>query len=84
MLWLLLACSEDPCVAMCVAAQARYEVCMEERGLTYGMTYADAADYQNACDTWVWEQRQLGEEPACVDMTTTFDEGTCEEYDAAW
>lgn len=82
--WLLLACEADPCADMCVAAQGRYEVCMEERGLTYGMTYEDAADYQNACETWVWEARQLGETPACAEMTRTFEEGSCEDYDASW
>lgn len=81
---LLLACADDPCVAMCDAAETRYEGCMEERGLSWGMSYADATDYVDGCSTWVWEERQLGQEPACPAMTTTFESGTCEDYDAAW
>lgn len=84
MILLLLACAEDPCVAMCDAALARYSRCMEERGLEWGMAYADAADHRDACETWVWEKRLLDEEPDCPAMTATFDSGSCEDYDAAW
>lgn len=82
---LLQACTyTDPCESMCSSALTRYEGCMEERGLEWGMAYADEEDYLNFCETWVWEQGQLGAEPDCPAMQATFDDGTCEEYDAAW
>lgn len=85
LLALLLSCTpDDACDAMCDAALARYEVCMEERGLEWGMSYADAADYRDGCETWVWEMETLGEPPRCEVMTTTFRDGDCDAYTAAW
>lgn len=83
-LLLLLGCAEDACDAMCDAALDRYEICMAERGLAWGMAYADAADYRDACATWVWERRQLGEPDTCAEMEATFTDGDCAAYDAAW
>jgi hypothetical protein len=82
---LLQSCTHtDSCAAMCQSALDRYEGCMEERGLEWGMAYEDEADHLNFCETWVWEQEQLGTPPDCPAMQATFDEGDCEEYDAAW
>lgn len=82
---LLLSCTHaDPCESMCESALARYEVCMEERGLEWGMAYEDDDDYLNFCSTWVWEQRQLGKEPDCPAMEVVFEDGSCEEYDNRW
>lgn len=69
---------------MCGRARVRYEECMEERGLSYGMAYEDAGDYDNWCATWTWEQQVLGSPPRCEAMVETFADGTCEDYDAAW
>jgi hypothetical protein len=69
---------------MCDRARVRYESCMEERGMSYGMAYEDARDFDNACTTWTWEQGVLGEAPDCAAMSSTFENGTCEDYDAAW
>lgn len=87
LLLLALGCAPaDRCDAMCDAALARFSACMEERGLTWGASvgYADAEDYANWCDTWAWEQRQLGEEAVCEEREATFRDGDCDAYYAAW
>lgn len=84
---LLLACAPaDSCAAMCDAALARYSTCLEERGLSWGpqVGYDGPEDYANWCDTWAWEQRQLGEEAVCDDKLPTFRDGDCDAYYAAW
>lgn len=84
-LWLLLSCAPpDACDVMCDAALVRYEGCMEEQGLEWGNNFADEADFHDWCDTWSWEQRQLGEEGRCEDMTPVFEDGTCAEWFDAW
>jgi hypothetical protein len=69
---------------MCDAALERYEACMEERGLEWGMGWEDARDYRNWCETWTWEQGVLEHDGVCEDLRPTFTDGTCEDYDAAW
>jgi hypothetical protein len=82
---LVLGCpAQDDCAAMCDAAEGRYESCMAERGLAWGDAYEDEQDYRNWCDTWAWEARQLGEADRCAAMLPAMEEGTCEDYDAAW
>lgn len=84
MVILLWGCAADRCEAMCDAAILRYEACMEERGLSWGDAYADEADYRDWCDTWSWEQRQLGTADRCEENEAVFESGNCAEYDAAW
>lgn len=57
---------------------------MAERGLAWGDAYADAADYQDWCQTWAWEARELGEAERCEAMESAFTDGDCEAYDNAW
>lgn len=87
-MWLLLlACApDDRCEAMCDAALSRFEVCLGEGGLEWGASvgYQGPADYQNWCETWTWEVRQLGEQDQCATKEAVFADGTCEEYYAAW
>ena len=84
MILLVLACAPDACDAMCDAGLGRYEACMEERGLDWGLAYRDEVDWRNWCDTVSWEWRRLDEADRCEANLRTFAEGTCEEYDAAW
>lgn len=85
-LLLLLACAPDDCAAMCDAALVRFEACLEERGEAWGpeVGYTDAADYENWCATYTWELRQLGEADTCAEKLPMFEDGTCDDYDAAW
>ena len=97
-LLLLLACDRPPtaCHRMCAEAAAGLEPCLEEDGLGWeAMGYQDADDFQDACETWAWEQEAMARDASpeqgggeggvrqlartCKDWRTTFTEGTCEE-----
>lgn len=82
---LLLGCApDDGCAATCDVALARYEACLPEWGLEWGVAYEDAADFRNWCDTWAWEQRQLGQADRCAEVTGALEDADCMGYAAAW
>lgn len=60
---LLIGCTEQipaTCDAMCDAAAANREACLESMGLGWdALGYADEADFRDACATWAWEQAQI-------------------------
>lgn len=94
----LLACDPVPpaCPALCAEAAAALSPCVEAQGLSWSAYgYEDQADFQDACDTWAWEQARMAQhasarqggggqglhalEARCVDLSETFATGTCEE-----
>ncbi len=94
----MIACDPVPaeCPAMCVTAAESLGPCLEERGLSFeSYGYSDAADFQDACETWAWEQGRMGAKasPAqgggrqardtlaarCEALEQTFTSGTCDE-----
>ncbi len=83
--------AEDPCAPMCAAAASLYGACLEDWGADWAAAgYADGADFQDACETWAWEQRLLEDEAGqqgvvdatCLEREALFTEGTCEDFTA--
>ena len=85
-LFALTACTPDVCAEMCVAAQDRFEACLEEGGLSWGASvgYDSPSDYENGCETFAWELRELGQAETCGARLETFEDGTCSDYHDAW
>lgn len=77
---------EDACVSVCTVAQATFEACMDSRAQEYGPTvgFESAEDFANWCDTWAWEQEQMGTEGVCQDALETLSGGDCAAWQAAW
>lgn len=83
----LAACAApDVCTEMCTAAGDRFDACLVEGGVTWGASvgYESAADYDNWCDTYAWELRELGQDYTCADRQTLIEEGSCADYYEAW
>ncbi len=86
----------DACAEMCTAALDRFQTCIEADGRTWGdsVGYADPADYENGCDTFVWELRELGQADSCATRLAVFrgseaedganGDAACVEYYSAW
>jgi len=74
---------------MCAQAEVRYGSCLDGWGLSWDAAgYEDAADFQDACLTWVWEMGLLeadaGEtgvvDSVCEDRSLVFSSGTCDDF----
>ncbi len=92
------ASSSPSCDSVCGVARPAFEACLVEWGGTWGATfgYTDAADYDDWCATWVFEQRQLaataeeaGEAEAllddrCIALEQSLAEGPCSDYWGLW
>lgn len=76
----------DVCAELCTAARDRFEGCLEAGGLTWGASvgYESAADYDNWCDTFAWELRELGQADTCAERQALVEGGTCSDYYDAW
>ena len=85
-------CGAPPsvCDEMCAEASLRFEECLEEWGQGYeDRGYDDAADFDNGCHTWVWEQTMLVHisdlEDACANRLELWRTDTCDTAIAqAW
>lgn len=76
----------DDCARMCTAARSRFEGCLQESGSTWGTSvgYESALDYDNWCETFSWELRELGQADTCTDRLALVEAGNCTEYYDAW
>ncbi|MDP2306922.1 MAG: hypothetical protein Q8P18_12935 [Pseudomonadota bacterium] len=76
----------DVCAELCTAARDRYEGCLEAGGLTWGASvgYESAAEYDDWCETFSWELRELGQADSCGDRLALVEGGECSEYYDAW
>ncbi len=88
-LWVLsLGCAprEDPCETLCVHAEEKFSACLAESGLEWGASvgFTSAADFQDWCDTYVWEEQELGREGWCDDRQAIIDDGDCAAWYTAW
>ena len=83
---LLLACApDDDCAAMCDAALSGLESCLAAEGREWeGSGWESPEDFANWCDTWSWEQRQLGQEATCAEKLPELRDGDCDAFYAAW
>jgi hypothetical protein len=78
-------CGGAPCARMCEAAEARVEGCLDAQGQTWDdLGFAGVTDFRDFCAAWVEEARALDTTDACPDMETTFRDGTCAEWPAAF
>lgn len=83
----LLGCApDDACEAMCDAARASFEGCLDERGATWGASvgYTSESDYAGWCETYTWELRELGEAEQCAQVLDAVSGADCAGYAAAW
>jgi hypothetical protein len=92
------ASSSPSCDSLCAVARPAFEACLTEWGGSWGLAfgYSDAADYDDWCATWVFEQRQLAataEDPTtaeaqldqrCIDLDVLLTEGPCSDYWGLW
>ncbi len=92
------ASSSPSCDSVCGVALPAFEACLVEWGGAWGATfgYTDAADYDDWCVTWTFEQRQLAataEDSAeaealldarCVALEESLAEGPCSDYWGLW
>lgn len=72
-------CSQPPasCDDMCLAAAERMPECLEEWGQSWSdRGYLNADDFDNACETWVWEESLLEDRPLL--------DATCDSKRADW
>lgn len=86
---LLAGCGDSAAVAcseMCDAALDRFEACLDESGQDWGASvgYESPTDHANACETFAWELRELGQGDSCAARRATFADGTCDDYYDAW
>ena len=78
------------CEEMCASAVERMPECLQEWEQDWrDRGYLDATDFDNGCDTWVWEQLMLvGEQrtdAACAVRRDFWRVGTCDQaFSTAW
>ena len=79
--------TSDPCDPMCATVADAYGACLVDWGLDWTAAgYQDASDFEDACATWAWEQRQLARDAgrpvaevdqACETRAAQVEEGDC-------
>lgn len=76
----------EVCGSVCTVAQATFESCLDTRGQEYGASvgFESAEDFANWCDTWAWEQEQMGTESVCQTTLDALAGGDCAAWQAAW
>ncbi len=70
LLALALGCDEPEatCAAVCPHLTRARGVCLAERELSWADAgYPSAAKYQEACETWAWEQAQIARSEGTID-----------------
>jgi hypothetical protein len=82
-LWILGCGVPEACDEMCRRAADAQEACLADRGLTWEAAgFADRDDFLGHCDTWAWEEAQIGDAgKTCATRRDRLD-GTCASYEA--
>ena len=81
---------DDSCASLCAHAHSKFASCLEERDAEWGTSvgFSSAADFDDWCSTFVWEERELGTsasgELTCADRQAIIDDGDCSAWYTAW
>ena len=92
-----IACDQaipESCVTACARATAFHASCLAEAGSSFAdYGYDDSADYEDACLTWAWEEKQLEDagvldqsvEDLCKGLAEAYPQAACpEEMSVDW
>lgn len=92
---LLLCCAQpDACDTLCAHARSAFEACLDAQGADWGAStgFTSADDFDDWCDTFVWEEQQLDAArgpgdpaaPTCSERQAVIDDGDCAAWYTAW